>query len=125
MPRYTISQFFTLGRGDGHGKVIEKSSLSYAVIDNVNDEIVAEFETEAQAQDRIDSLIGLVGVAEFACPTCGAESKEWCFRWRTDRDGTRYKEVMGGSLLTCPDRLRLTQEHNRQAQELNTQGEHQ
>jgi hypothetical protein len=116
---------FSLGVGDGRGGIAEPSSVTYLVIDNMTDDILGEYSSEHQAQHHLEQLMGVVGVAHFACPTCKAESGEWCFRWRTDRNGERYKEVMGGALLTCPDRLRLTEQHNKEIQELNEQGEQQ
>ena len=104
MARYSISQFWTLGTVDAHGKRDESSSMTYAVIDNLTDEVISEHVSYEQASHHLDKLIGLVSVTHFACPDCEAESGEWCFKWRRDSDGERYKEVMGGSLLTCPSR---------------------
>jgi hypothetical protein len=118
MSRYSISQIYNLGTGDGRGNLAERSSVSFAIIDNLEDELLEEFSTMEAAEYRLEQILGIVSVTHFVCPTCTAESGEWCFRWRTDRDGVRYKEVMGGSLLTCPDRLRLTEGHNREIREL-------
>ena len=61
MPRYTVSTF------------IGVREMSYAIIDNVTDEVLEEFSSEPAALRRLDEMMGLVSVTAFDCPTYRAD----------------------------------------------------
>jgi hypothetical protein len=54
--RYSVSHIVYLGTGDGEGKIDKKGNIVFAVIDNDDDSIIAEFATSEEALQHLNQL---------------------------------------------------------------------